>query len=296
MQVELQLKSFTVRVDVRLEALLPSVDLDPRPLFEAMRYAALGPGKRLRPALCLAACAAAGGDDDAALNPACALEMVHAFSLVHDDLPAIDDDDLRRGRPTAHKAFGEAVAILAGDALFAHAFGTLVAPRVGVVPPPTIGARLVAELARAVGVEGVVAGETADVLAEGRSVTAEELEAIHVRKTGALIAASARMGAIAGGAEESAVDALGTYGSRIGLAFQIADDVLNETGTAEQLGKAAGSDRERGKATYPALIGLDASRERALSLADAGIACLKDLPGETSFLRELARYSVERLK
>ena len=296
MRVELQLKAYAVRVDARMDALLPPVDNDPRPLFEAMRYAALGPGKRLRPALCLAACEAAGGDDEAALNPACALEMVHAFSLVHDDLPAIDDDDLRRGRPTAHKVYGEAVAILAGDALFAHAFGTLVAPGVGVTPVPAIGARLVAELAGAVGVEGVVAGETADVLAEGRAVTVEELESIHVRKTGVLIAGSARMGAIAGGAEESAVEALGKYGSRIGLAFQIADDVLNVTGTAEQLGKAAGSDHERGKATYPALIGLDASRERALALADEGVACLEDLPGETHFLRELARFSVERLK
>lgn len=296
MRVELQLKSYSERIDARIDALLPSVDLDPKPLFEAMRYAALGPGKRLRPALCLAACAAAGGDDEAALNPACALEMVHAFSLVHDDLPAIDDDDLRRGRPTAHKAFGEAVAILAGDALFAHAFSTVVAPGVGVVPPPAIAARLVAELAKAVGVEGVVAGETADILAEGRAVDAAELESIHVRKTGVLIAASARMGAIAGGAEEADVDSLGAFGARIGLAFQIADDVLNETGSAEQLGKAVGSDRARGKATYPSLIGLEASRDRAVALADAGVACLADLPGETGFLRELARFSVERLR
>ncbi len=296
MQVELQLKSYAARVDARLDALLPSLELDPGPLFEAMRYAALGPGKRLRPALCLAACGAAGGDDEAALNAACALEMVHAFSLVHDDLPAIDDDDLRRGRPTVHRAFGEAVAILAGDALFAHAFATLVAPGVGVVPPPEIAVRLVFELSKAVGVEGVVAGETADILAEGRTVSTAELESIHVRKTGVLIAGSARMGAIAGGAAEGDVAALGQYGHHIGLAFQIADDVLNETGTAEQLGKAAGSDRERGKATYPSLIGLEASRSRALALADAGAACLDDLPGPTDFLRELARFSVERLR
>ena len=295
-RVELQLKAYAERAEARLDALLPPVELDPSPLFEAMRYAALSPGKRLRAALCLAACAAAGGDDEAALNPACAIELVHAFSLVHDDLPAIDDDDLRRGRPTAHRAFGEALAILAGDALFAHGFSTLVEPGVGVVPAPATAARLVVELTRALGVHGVVAGETADVLAEGRAVGVEELESIHVRKTGVLIAASARMGAIAGGADEGDVQALGEYGSRIGLAFQIADDVLNETGTPEQLGKAAGSDRERGKATYPALIGLDASRARALDLADAGAACLEGLPGDAAFLRELARYSVERLR
>ncbi len=296
MRVELQLKSYAERIDARLDALLPSIDLDPSPLFEAMRYAALGPGKRLRPALCLAACIAAGGDDEAALNPACALEMVHAFSLVHDDLPAIDDDDLRRGRPTTHRAFGEAVAILAGDALFAHAFSTLVAPGVGVVPGPAIAAGLVVEMSRAVGVEGVVAGETADILAEGRSIDAAALESIHVRKTGVLIAASARMGALAGGADADAIAALGEYGHHVGLAFQIADDVLNETSTPEQLGKAAGSDRARGKATYPSLLGLEASRARALALADAGTARLDALPGDTDFLRELARFSVERLR
>ena len=295
-RVEVQLKSYAERIDARLQALLPSIENDPSPLFEAMRYAALGPGKRLRPALCLAACHAAGGDEEAALNPACSLEMVHAFSLVHDDLPAIDDDDLRRGRPTVHRAFGEAVAILAGDALFAHAFQTIVVPNVGIVPEPTTASRLVAELCQAVGVEGVVAGETADILAEGRDVDLATLEAIHVRKTGVLIAASARMGAIAAGARDKAIEALGRYGSLVGLAFQIADDVLNETSTAEQLGKAAGSDRERGKATYPALMGLDASRQRALALADEGVACLQGLPGDATFLREMARFSVERLR
>ena len=296
MRVELQLKSYAERIDARMDALLPSVDLDPSPLFECMRYAALGPGKRLRPALCLAAALAAGGDDEAALNPACALEMIHAFSLVHDDLPAIDDDDLRRGRPTAHRAFGEAVAILAGDALFAHAFSTLVMPGVGVAPGPIVASRLVAELAQAVGVQGVVAGETADILAEGKVVDAATLEGIHVRKTGALIAASARMGAVAAGADLADVDALGRYGHHVGLAFQIADDVLNETGTPESLGKASGSDRARGKATYPALLGLEASRAKALALADAGSACLDALPGDPSFLREMARFSVERLR
>ena len=295
MRVELQLKTYSARIDARLDALLPSIEAEPSPLFEAMRYAALGPGKRLRPALCLAACAAAGGDDEAALNPACALEMVHAFSLMHDDLPAIDDDDLRRGRPTAHRAFGEAVAILGGDALFAHAFSTLLAPGLGVVPAPVTSARMATELAYAVGVEGVVAGETADVLAEGREVDAETLEWIHVRKTGRLIAASARIGAIAGGAEDDAVDALGRYGAAVGLAFQIADDVLNETGTAQTLGKAVGSDRVRGKATYPALIGLEPSRRRALALAEEGVACLEGLSGKVDFLRALALFSVERV-
>lgn len=295
MRVDLQLKTYAEQIDARLDALLPSIDSDPSPLFEAMRYGALGPGKRMRPALCLAACVAVGSDVEAALNPACALEMVHAFSLMHDDLPALDDDDLRRGRPTAHRAFGEAVAILAGDALFAHAFSTIVAPHTGVVPAPEVAATLAAELAHAVGVEGVVAGETADILAEGREVDAATLQSIHVRKTGKLIAASARIGAIAGRASVDLVDALGRYGSAIGLAFQIADDVLNETSTPEALGKAAGSDRRRGKATYPALIGLEESRRRALALAEEGAGYLSPMPGDTAFLHELARYSVERL-
>lgn len=295
MPVEVQLKTYAERIDAYLDRLLPPFDLDPSPLFEAMRYAALGPGKRLRPALCLAACAAVGGNEADALAPACALEMVHAFSLVHDDLPALDNDDLRRGRPTVHRAFGEAVAILAGDALFAHAFSTLVAPMFGPTPEPFKAARLVRLLSEAVGVNGVVAGETADILAEGRETDLPTLESIHVRKTGILIAASVQMGAVAANAAESSIENLERYGHRIGLAFQIADDVLNETSTAEQLGKAAGSDRARGKATYPALLGLEASRQRAMSLASEGIECLDGLEGDTTFLVELAQFAVERL-
>lgn len=296
MALEFLLKTYRERIDERLAALLPPVQNDPSPLFEAMRYAALGPGKRLRPVVCLAACAAVGGDETSALNPACALEMVHAFSLIHDDLPALDNDELRRGRPTVHIAFGEAVAILAGDALFAHAFQILVEPPVGSAPAAPVGVKLVAALARSVGVEGVVAGETADILAEGRSIDAERLQAIHARKTGALIAGSAEMGALAAEAPAEQVEALNRYGRLVGLAFQIADDVLNETSTAEQLGKAAGSDRERGKATYPALLGLEASRNKAVALADEAIGCLDGLPGDTALLRELATYSVQRVR
>jgi geranylgeranyl diphosphate synthase type II len=285
----LQLKAYAERVDQRLETLLPPPSASPVELAEAMRYSALAPGKRLRPALALAAAEAVGrGTSDAVLDAACAIEMVHAFSLIHDDLPAIDNDDLRRGRPTCHVVYGEAVAILAGDALFSLAFATMA--NLAVEPARVVEAMRC--LTRAT--NRLVAGETLDVLSEGKPIDAATLVQIHSEKTGALIAAATEIGGIAGGGSPEQTAALRTYGERVGLAFQIADDILNETGTPEQLGKAAGSDRERQKATYPALYGLDASRTAALRAADEGIAALAALP-EGAFLKELARFSVARL-
>lgn len=254
-----------------------------------MRYSALAPGKRLRPALCMAAAEAVGASANEVLDAACAIEMVHAFSLIHDDLPAIDNDDLRRGRPTCHIEYGEAVAILAGDALFALAFRTV---HTG---PWTPEQRNSAGASLSLAALQLVDGETEDILSEGVVVDAETLTFIHRNKTGALIAASAEIGAILGGGNAEQVQALRQYGEHIGLAFQIADDVLNETSTPEQLGKAVGSDRERGKATYPSLYGLETARKAAVDAAEVGIQALSPLGTRATLLRDLARFSVDRL-
>ncbi|MBI1755648.1 MAG: polyprenyl synthetase family protein [Fimbriimonas ginsengisoli] len=276
-------------VDARLAELLPPASQSPTELHEAMRYSCLAPGKRLRPVLCMGAAIVAGAPAESLLDAGCALELVHCFSLIHDDLPAIDDDDLRRGAPTCHRQFGEAVAILAGDALFALAYRTLSGS-------PHSSDRLVQALAilsAAAGTHGLVGGEMLDILAERRPVDAAQLRNIHGKKTGALIAASCEIGGLLAGAEPALVGALRAYGEHAGLAFQIADDILNELSTPEQLGKAAGSDRRRGKATYPGLFGIDASREAAQAASEAAIAALEGVP-RTGLLIEMARYAVER--
>ncbi len=244
----------------------------------------------MRPALAMASAEAVGAEALSVLDAGCAIEFVHCFSLIHDDLPAIDNDDLRRGLPTCHKAFGEAVAILAGDALFALAFDTIARGPWH----PERSVKAVASLTRSTGTYGLVGGETLDILSEGKPVDAETLKLIHERKTGALIAASCEIGALLGGADDAQCSRLYEYGACVGLAFQIADDLLNETSTPEQLGKAAGSDRERGKATYPALIGMEASRRAAFDAVARGIDCLEGI-SHPEFLEDIARYSVERL-
>jgi geranylgeranyl diphosphate synthase type II len=294
-EVQVQLKAYQSLVDNRLAELLHPESSRPPELAQAMRYACLAPGKRLRPALCLASAAAAGGEIETALNVACAIEMVHCFSLIHDDLPALDNDDLRRGRPTCHVQFGEAVAILAGDALFALAFETIAAPKLGMVPSAEQRLECLRLLTQASGTEGLVAGEAADLLAEGRPLNEETLHFIHTHKTGALISASCEMGAVLASRDRTFSKKLARYGSAVGLAFQIADDILNETSTPEQLGKSAGSDRERSKATYPALVGIEESKRQALALAAEAQEHLCDLPGPTAFLRDLALFAVERM-
>ncbi|MFZ4507846.1 MAG: polyprenyl synthetase family protein [Fimbriimonas sp.] len=288
--VEERLRTYGLAVNERLQVLLPPQDQRPTELHSAMRYSCLAGGKRLRPALCIASAEAVGGSIGNALDAACAIEMVHCFSLIHDDLPAIDDDDLRRGVPTCHVQFGEAIAILAGDALFALAFQIL--SSLDAEPGRLVQATSL--LARASGSNGLVGGEVVDVLSEGQIVDRETLEFIHSRKTGSLISASCEIGTILGGGSLHERDALRTYGDSVGLAFQIADDILNETSTAEQLGKAAGSDRERNKATYPALFGLDASRDMAIAAVERGIASLGGFADPTGLI-ELAHFSVHRL-
>ncbi len=277
-------------VDAALDNWLPYEDEPPRTLHCAMRYSVFAGGKRLRPALARAACHAVGGSDEDVVPVMCALEMLHTYSLIHDDLPAIDDDDLRRGRPTNHKQFDEATAILAGDALQTGAFFVLSA----LTPRRDIIADLVQELAGAAGTAGMVGGEIADIEAEGKPPDRATVEFIHERKTAALFIASVAMGGLAGGADEQTLDALRRFGWALGLAFQIVDDVLDETGDAEQLGKSPGKDRAAQKMSYPAVVGLDASRERARECRATGLEALASIP-ENSMLRGLMEFAVARV-
>lgn len=290
MDAEARLKAYRDSTDSRLATLVPLPTGPAAPLLEAMRYSALAPGKRLRPCLVLACCEAVGGSAQTALDAACAVELVHAFSLIHDDLPAIDDDNLRRGRPTCHVQFGEATAILAGDALFALAFeavASLDAPAERVV-------RVIRALAESSGRDGLVAGEIVDVLTEGKPYTEADLEFIHARKTGALIAASCEIGGLLGGAPFESCESLKRYGEKVGLAFQVADDLLNEESTSDALGKAAGTDKARGKATYPALYGLAGARAAAVRFVEEALRCLPSTLQERQVLEHLARYAVDR--
>jgi len=268
----------------------------PERLASAMRYSLLGGGKRLRPILCLMAVEACGGDPSAALPAACALELVHTYSLILDDLPAMDDDDLRRGRPTCHKAYDEATAILAGDGLLTLAF-ELIAK--GIAPAES-ALECVRILAEASGPSGMVGGQMADLLAERRAVdrreagSAAELEAIHRRKTGALLLAPLRMGAVIAGASAEVRGALEQYGRAVGLAFQIVDDVLDVEGDETKLGKRVGKDSSQGKWTYPRFLGVEGSRARARRLADEAISALTPLGTRGERLRELALALLER--
>ena len=251
-------------IEAALEAMLPAASEPPAALHAAMRHAMFPGGKRLRPLLALIGCRVTGGEVERALRPAAALECLHTYSLVHDDLPCMDDDDLRRGRPTCHRVFGDALAVLAGDALLTLA---LEAAAEG-------GAPAVAVLARAAGSAGMVGGQAADLAAEGSaaaSVGLEQVEWIHDRKTGALITASLEVGALAGRGDTGRLGALREYGRLLGRAFQIADDCLDLTGTAEQLGKLPGQDLAAAKLTYPAVLGLDASRAAASELSERAV-------------------------
>ena len=278
----------TRTVDAYLDGALRRSPVTPPKLIEAMHYSLFAGGKRLRPALVLEVAAACGQpDSSAALAAAGAMELIHTFSLVHDDLPAMDDDDLRRGKPTNHKVFGEAMAILAGDAMMTLAF-ELLATDAG-----DRTAALVKELAQASGPAGMIGGQVLDMAGEGQSLLLEQLQQIHRLKTGALLTASCRMGAIAAGAPADVVDAAAAYGRHIGLAFQIVDDVLDETATAEQMGKATGKDAARGKNTYPKLLGLAESKAEAHCQADLAVAALAPLARRDN-LTAVARFVVER--
>ncbi len=296
--VLLRWKSVADAIDRQLGFCLDSLHDDcPERLRNAIAYSLLAPGKRLRPVLCAFACEAVGGSLEAAWPGAMSLEMIHCYSLIHDDLPAMDDDDLRRGRPTCHIQFDEATAILAGDALQPLAFETLLTSD---LPLEQIRESCLL-LAKAAGAQGMVGGQMDDLLAEKRDslfLSSEDqlnwLRSIHRRKTGALIQASVEMGAIAGRANASQRQALAIYGSSIGIAFQIVDDLLDVESTAENTGKATGKDSQRGKLTYPVLLGVEESREQAKRFVHKAIAAIEDFGGRSEPLVGLAEYILER--
>jgi geranylgeranyl diphosphate synthase type II len=296
MTLERTLAEIAADVERALERLLPAPDEEPRELSAAMRYSVLGGGKRVRPALVVLFAEALGGARAAALPAAAAWECVHVYSLIHDDLPAMDDDDFRRGKPSNHKVYGEALAILAGDALL-----TLALEIAADHPDRRIGAEVALELARAAGPRGMVGGQVLDVRGEGKTPerpTRDEatLERIHRWKTAALIRGACRAGAILGGADAAGVAAAHRYGEALGLAFQVVDDILDVEGTSEALGKTAGKDAAAGKLTYPALFGLADAKRRAARLIEEATGAIDELPATPSreVLRELAIFVRDR--
>jgi len=286
------LRALTARADDALARVLPAEDLPPTELHRAMRYAVLGGGKRLRPLLVYAAGHAFGRDDEGLDAPACAVEIIHAYSLVHDDLPAMDDDALRRGRPTCHIVFGEAMAILAGDALQALAFELLAAPS---SDEPSLQLAMLRTLGAACGAEGMAGGQAFDLSAVGTRLTLEELERMHAYKTGALIRASVRLGALEAGCRDEAVLAsLDRYGHAVGLAFQVRDDILDIEGDAAVIGKTAGKDAAADKPTFPSIIGMQASRAHLTELIDQALDAIRPLGERGELLAELARFAAGR--
>ena len=288
------LQTYQARIDGALDRWLPPTSTPPSRLHEAMRYAVLGPGKRIRPVLVYATGAVFGADPARLDSSAAAVELIHAYSLVHDDLPAMDDDDLRRGRPTCHRAFDEATAILVGDALQALAFEVLaVDPVLDGAPAARIA--MLRELATASGSVGMAGGQAIDLAAVGKRISLEELEGMHAYKTGALIRASVRLGFLAAGQSDIAHAArLDRYAARIGLAFQVQDDILDVEGETEIIGKPQGSDQDRDKPTYPNLLGMAAAKATAQRLCDEAVAALDCFDDRADTLRQIAQYIVRR--
>jgi geranylgeranyl diphosphate synthase type II len=282
------------RVEESLDVLLPALDRYPPTLMDAMRYSVFAGGKRLRPILLIAATEAVGGDATAVLPAASALECIHTYSMIHDDLPAMDDDAYRRGKLTNHKVYGEAMAILAGDALLTHAFEILSSPALTECFPAPLLLQVTYRLARAAGSFGMIGGQVVDILSEGQKVALDVLEYIHRHKTAALIEAAVVMGALLGGGTSAQVQALETYGHAVGWAFQITDDILDIEGDATLLGKEVGRDAQHDKVTYPALLGLEASRQRALELMQQGLRALASFDQRAERLRQIADYIIMR--
>jgi len=278
-------------IDQALEKILQDNNGLNSTLTRMMRYAVFPGGKRIRPILALASAEAVGGDCSAALNAGCAVELVHCSSLVHDDLPSMDDDDLRRGKPTVHKVVGEGVAILIGDALLALPF-EVIAQSDNLSAPVRL--ELIRELAKATGREGIIGGQTVDLESEGKSVSEETLRYIHQHKTADLITAAVRMGAISGSASAEQLELLTQYGNKLGLLFQVVDDILGVTGDTAQLGKQAGADEALKKATYPAVVGLDESREIAQALAAAASESIASFSTAADPLREIVKLVSDR--
>ncbi len=279
-------------VERALDSYLPRISERPERLHEAVRYSVLAPGKRIRPILALASAEAVGGRVEDVLPTACALECIHAFSLIHDDLPCMDDDEYRRGRLTNHMVYGEAMAMLAGDALLTLAF-ELIADNAQIVPPERI-VPVIKMISRATGTAGMVGGQVVDIESEGKAVSPEMLQYIHAHKTGALLTASVMAGALLCGADDAQREALERYGASTGLAFQIADDILDVVGDQEKIGKPVGSDQKSDKATYPKLFGLEESRRRAHEEVQRAVEALGSFGESAEPLRAMARFIVER--
>jgi geranylgeranyl diphosphate synthase type II len=281
----------TEQVNRGLDKFIPAATTKPATIHKAMRYSLFAGGKRMRPALCLAAAEACGGKPEAVVPLACAVECIHTYSLIHDDLPAMDNDDFRRGKPTNHKVFGEGIAILAGDALLTQAF-EIAALAQGW--PRYAHDVLILELARAAGSLQLVAGQVADLEAEGKKISAAQLRYIHERKTSALLCCSVRLGGMSANCTAAQLRALTDFGYHVGLAFQVIDDILDVTQTSEKLGKTAGKDLTALKATYPAIVGLERSRRIATQLTDKAFAALKPFGGRAAALEALAEYLLKR--
>jgi geranylgeranyl diphosphate synthase type II len=291
MDLQAHLTNATQKVDHALGVFLPKSTEKPATIHKAMRYSIFAGGKRLRPVLALAAAELCGGSTDTGLHAACAVECIHTYSLIHDDLPCMDDDDLRRGRPTNHKVFGEGIAVLAGDALLTAAFEILAQA------PSTkrySTADYILELAHAAGSKRLIAGQVADIESEGKAVSKAGLQFIHLAKTAALLTTSLRLGAMCANATDAKLKALTSFGQSLGLAFQVIDDILDVTQTTEKLGKTAGKDVEATKATYPALFGLERARKIATELTDEALAALQPFGKRANIVRAIAESLLVR--
>ena len=287
------LESRNTFINRGLDRFLPKETMKPATIHKAMRYSLFAGGKRMRPALCLAAATACGGTELAAMPLACAVECIHTYSLIHDDLPAMDNDDFRRGKPTNHKVFGEGIAVLAGDALLTQAF-EIAAQAKGW--PRYSHQALMLELTKASGSLQLIAGQVADLEAEGKKISAADLKYIHERKTSALLCCSVRLGGMSANCTPAQLKALTDFGYNVGLAFQIIDDILDITQTSEQLGKTAGKDTKAQKATYPSIVGMEKSRKLAKELTERAFASLKIFKGRAQALEALAHYLLVRDK
>jgi geranylgeranyl diphosphate synthase type II len=281
----------TKTVNAALDKFLPGEKTKPATIHKAMRYSLFAGGKRMRPALCLAAAAACGGREADAMPLACAVECIHTYSLIHDDLPGMDNDDFRRGKPTNHKVFGEGIAVLAGDALLTQAF-EIAAQAKGWPRYPH--QKIILEIAKASGSLQLVAGQVADLEGEGKKLSTDELRYIHERKTSALLCCSVRLGGMSANCTSAQLKALTDFGYHVGLAFQVIDDILDVTQTSEQLGKTAGKDTQAQKATYPAIVGLEKSRKIAEQLTAKAFAALKTFKGKAVALEALAEFLLKR--
>lgn len=290
-----QLKTFMETrigsVNRALDRFLPKASTRPATIHKAMRYSVFAGGKRMRPLLCLAAAAACGGRENDAMPLACAVECIHTYSLIHDDLPAMDDDDFRRGKPTNHKVFGEGIAVLAGDGLLTQAFE--IAAQCRGWPRYSHG-DVILEITKAAGSLQLIAGQVADLEGEGKRLTPAELKYIHERKTSALLCCSVRLGGMSANCSAAQLQALTRFGYNVGLAFQIIDDILDVTQTSEQLGKTAGKDAKAHKATYPSIVGLEKSRRIAAQLTDRAFAALRQFDGRAKALEALAHFLLVR--